>query len=655
MGAAVIALLGSAGLAMGQAGPAAAGPGPAKAESNPVLERVLREWPNGKISTNKHPGEWSYEEGTLLDGMVAEWRATGDGRLFDYVKAAVDQTVDKDGAIHLAGGKAFPTDEHSLDNIEMGRSVLVMYRVMQKPNYYKASKFLHDLMQEQPKNSSGGYWHKQIYPDQMWLDGAYMAEPFMANYARTFQDQQGMDEAATQLLVMDAKMRDKQTGMLKHGWDASGKMPWANKKTGLSPEVWSRAMGWYAMALVDVLEYMPASDPQRAALADVARRTLMAVARYQDPATGLWWQVMDRGGEKGNFLESSASCMFVYALAKGARTGLVPLSVESNATRGWAGIQKEFVKPDGTLSGTVLVAGLGGTPYRSGTYEYYTDDAVGENDAKGVGSYLLALSEITQHERSAELLRKASGKIVLLDAWFNSQKRKLPDGKEELFHYKWTDDANSGYSFWGRMFRQYGMETEMLDHAPRAEDLKGVAIYVIVSPDIPSLNPDLHPMDKDSAEAIDAWVKAGGILVTMENDSEHANQSSLDLLTDKFGIHYNTVTRNREIGDSYANTVIHIPAGTGGIFKQTHLAVMKEVCTITVTPPAKAILTDKDSLEVKGDVFMAVAHVGHGLVYANVDPWIYNEYADGRKDPMDNDNFAGGQDLTRWLVTEAVK
>ncbi len=627
----------------------------AKAGTDPVLERVLREWPEGVVTTVKRPGEWTYEEGVLLDGMIAEWRTTGDGRLFDYVKAAVDRSVGPDGVIDFGKGAPYPVAAHSLDDIEMGRSVLVLYRVTREEKYYKAAKFLHDQMKDQPKNEAGGYWHKGVYPNQMWLDGAYMAEPFLEGYGRTFDHQDDMDGVATQLLLMDAKMRDRQTGLLRHGWDASMKMPWADPKTGLSPEVWARAMGWYAMALVDVLEKMAASDPQRAAIEDVARRELAAVARYQDADSGLWWQVMDKGSQKGNYLEASASCMFVYAIAKGVRLGVLPMSDEETVSRGWAGIQKRFVKPDGTLSGTVKVAGLGGTPYRSGTFAYYTGEEVGDNDAKGVGAYLLALSEITQRRRAGDLMRKARGKTVLLDAWFNSQKRKTADGNEELFHYKWTDESNSGYSMWGRMFQQYGMRTEQLDHAPRAEDLKGVAIYVIVSPDIPQLNPNLHTMDEESAKAIEAWVKAGGVLVMMENDVEHADQTRLDLLSDQFGMHFHPVIRNQEIDGNYANTIVNIPAGTGGIFKQSHKALMKETCTLTVVSPAKAILTDKGDQTSEGDTLMAVAHVGRGIVYANVDPWVYNEYTDGRKTPLGEDNFAGGQELTRWLVTEGVK
>ncbi len=639
--------------------PPAQSPAPLSvASSDPVLERVLREWPEGRVSTNKNPGAWTYELGTLLDGITAEWRATGDGRLFDYIHAAVDQSVDKDGVIHFPGGKPFPSEAHSLDDVEMGRATLVLYRVLQQPRYYTAAKFLHDQLESQPKNGFGGYWHKGIYPNQMWLDGAYMAEPFRANYSRTFDLPREMDGVANQLLLMSSHMRDPHTGLLRHGWDDTKTQPWADKTTGQSPEVWARAMGWYAMALVDVLDRMPPTDPQRAAIEDLTRRILTNVARFQDKESGLWWEVMDKGMAKGNYLEASASCMFVYAMAHAIREGVLPMTFESNVTRGWAGIQSHFVKPDGTLTGTVSVGGLGGTPYRSGTYDYYLTEKVVDNDAKGVGAYLLALSEITLRQQAGDLMRRARNKTVLFDAWFNSQTRKNADGKPELFHYKPNDDANSGYSWFNRMFQAYGMRYDMLDHAPTEADLKASEIYVITSPDIPTLNPNPHYMDKASAEAIEAWVKAGGILVLMENDSEHADQTHLDLLSDRFGLHFNPVTVNKELtvdgkGD-YTNTLVQIPSGTGGIFKQAHTAVMKETCTITVSGPAKSILTHTDAESPTPFTVMAVAHIGKGLVYANADPWIYNEYTDGRKLPLHEDNFAGGQELVRWLVTAAV-
>lgn len=621
--------------------------------NDPVLDRVLRTWPAGRIDTVKNPGEWAYEEGVLLDGVTALWRVTGDGRLFNYVKAAVDHSVDANGVIHMANGAAFPSDAHSLDNIEMGRSVLALYQVLQQPRYYKAAAFLHDQMAQQPRTASGGYWHKQIYPNQMWLDGAYMAEPFMAAFAREFAVQGGLDAAADQLLLMSQHMREPGTALLRHGWDESKQMPWADKQTGLSPEVWARAMGWYSMALVDVLEQMPGDDPRRAQLEDDARKTLTAVMHTQDPQTGLWWQVMEKGSQKGNYLEASASCMFVYSIAKAVRLGVLPLSDVRSAERGWAGIHQRFVKPDGTLSGTVKVAGLGGKPYRSGTYDYYIGEPAGDNDPKGVGAYLLAESEMVQQDRAGSLFAQARGKMVLLDAWFNSQRRKTPAGNEQLWHYKWTDQANSGYSAWAAMFRQYGMRTEILDHAPRAADLKGIGIYVMAAPDNLKLNPQAHFMDQQSAGAIVSWVKAGGVLVLMQNDIERADQEHFDLLSDRFGIHFNPVLKQDELNNSYQNTIVPVPAGTGGIFNQNFKGLMKQICTITVSAPAKAILTARGT-DAEGSVISAVAHIGLGVVYANADPWVYNEYTDGRKNPLDEQNFAAGEELTRWIIQQAA-
>jgi unsaturated rhamnogalacturonyl hydrolase len=370
------------------------------AASAKMAAAVIREWPAGVVTTENKPGEWAYEEGVLLDGMAAQWHATANNADFKYIKDAVDKYVTEDGMI-----RGYKSDAHSLDDIEMARAVLEVYRVTRQPKYAKAAKFVHDQLAIQPRTASGGYWHKQIYPNQMWLDGAYMAEPFRAAYAATFHEPGDFDDIAKQLLLMDAKMRDPKTGLLRHGWDESKQMKWADAATGLSPEIWARAMGWYAMALVDVLDWMPADHPQRAALVTALNRTAVAVRAYQDKKTGLWWQVMDKGGRPGNYTEASASSMFVYALAKGVRMGYLPQSYKANARFGWEGIQKAFVStgPDGlmVLNGTVKVGGLGGTPYRSGTFDYYVDEKTIANDAKGVGAFLLAGSEMAQVSNEA--------------------------------------------------------------------------------------------------------------------------------------------------------------------------------------------------------------------------------------------------------------
>ena len=603
---------------------------------------VIREWPAGVVTTENKPGEWAYEEGVLLDGMAAQWHATANGDDFRYIKAAVDKYVAEDGTI-----KGYKADGHTLDDIEMGRAVLLVYRATQQPKYYKAAKFLHDQLAAQPRTASGGYWHKQIYPNQMWLDGAYMAEPFRAAYAATFQEPADFDDIAKQLLLMDAKMRDPKTGLMRHGLDESKQMPWADKTTGLSPEVWARAMGWYAMALVDVLDWFPLDHPQRPALIAALNRTMAAAVKYQDSTTGLWWQVMDKGGKPGNYTEASASSMFVYALTKGVRMGYLPQSYEANAQRGWEGIQKAFVStgPDGlmVLNGTVKVGGLGGTPYRSGTFDYYVGEKTIANDAKGIGAFLLAGSEMAQAPTEA----LGQGKTTLIDAWFNSQTRKNAAGQTELFHYKWEDDANSGFSFYGRAFQRYGVKLATETTAPTAADLKKAQIYVLASPDIPAKNPNPHYMDKASGDAIEAWVKAGGVLILMENDVTNSEFEHFNTLSERFGIHFNPVLRNTVENNTWSQATVMVPAGTG-VFEHPHKAYLKEISTITLSGPAKAIVTDK------GDVLMAVSKVGKGTVFAVVDPWVYNEYVDRRnKLPVDYDGFDAAIDLAGWAVRQA--
>jgi unsaturated rhamnogalacturonyl hydrolase len=458
---------------------------------------VIQQWPDGVLPGTKTV--WGYEEGTLLDGMAAEWHATANGADFAYIKAAVDKCVGPDGSI--AGIKP---ETQTLDDIEMGRAVLLVYRVTREEKYAKAAKLLHDQLAVQPRTASGGYWHKKIYPNQMWLDGAYMAEPFRAMYAATFQENADWEDIAKQLLLMDQHMRDPYTGLMKHGWDESKQMPWADKKTGLSPEYWGRAMGWYAMALVDVLEWFPKENPNRLKLVDALKRTMAAAVKVQDPASGLWWEVLDKGKVAGNYLEASGSGMFTYALAKGVRMGYLPQADEANAKRGWEGMLTKFVGtgPDGgmVLHGTVKVGGLGGTPYRSGDYAYYLKEAVVDGDRKGIGPFLMAGAEMEQ----ASTVALGQGKVALMDGWFNSQVRKNAFGPERLFHYKWDEDANEGDSFFGYALERYGVQLGELPAAPTAANLKNAQIYVIVSPDTPAKNPVPHYVDAASGDAIEA-------------------------------------------------------------------------------------------------------------------------------------------------------
>jgi len=225
-----------------------------------------------------------------------------------------------------------------------------------------------------------------------------MAEPFYAEYAQTLHEDADFDDIAKQFALMDLHARDRNTGLLYHGWDESRQQRWANPRTGQSPNFWGRAVGWYGMALIDVLDYFPKKHPQRELLVAKLRDTATAIAKYQDAKTGLWYEVLDKGSAAGNYFEASASCMFVYALAKGVRQGYLPASYLEVAQKGFRGIINQFIEtqPSGqvNLKGTVSVGGLGGNPYRDGSYQYYLSERVVTNDAKGVGAFLLASAEM---------------------------------------------------------------------------------------------------------------------------------------------------------------------------------------------------------------------------------------------------------------------
>ncbi len=364
----------------------------------------MARWPDGRLVPPGAKWQWNYELGTLLEGMDAVWSSSGDRRYFDYIRKSVDALVAPDGSI-----PTWKRDDHELDSILLGRQLLLLYKATHEQRYIRAATILYEQLQHQPRNASGGFWHKQRYPDQMWLDGLYMAEPFYAEYAAMTHHTENFTDIAHQFVLIEAHVRDPRTGLLYHGWDESKEQRWANKTTGDSSEFWARGMGWFMMALVDTLDYLPAGDPGRAQLIAILDREAEAVTRYQDAATGLWYQVIDKPEVQGNYLESSAACMFVYALAKGVHRGYLPARYLDNANRGWRGILARFIKTgpgaDVSLTDTVKSAGLSGAPYRDGTYAYYIGEKVVTNDPKGVGAFLLASVELEQLQAPANTVR----------------------------------------------------------------------------------------------------------------------------------------------------------------------------------------------------------------------------------------------------------
>lgn len=340
---------------------------------------------------------WHYDYGLLLMAIQHVGRATGEPRYWEHVKGIVEQLIGPDGAI-----RGYRLDEYNLDQINPGRVLFPLLHATGDERYQRAIEQLRRQIATHPRTESGGFWHKQIYPYQIWLDGVYMAGPFYAEYAQTFDDPAGFDDLAHEIILTERQTRDPRTGLLYHAWDERKQQRWADPITGCSPHFWGRAIGWYAMAIVDVLDYFPLEHPQRPELLAIFARLADAVAKVQDPATGLWWQILDHPGRPGNYREASASAMFSYAIAKAVRKGYLPPDWLPVARAGYDGLLRELVSVDAegqvTLDGICAVAGLGGNPYRDGSYEYYIGEPIKPNDYKGVGPFILAALEFERDQ-----------------------------------------------------------------------------------------------------------------------------------------------------------------------------------------------------------------------------------------------------------------
>lgn len=369
----------------------------------------------------RHPnvyGNWNYETGTILRGFVEAWWATGDERYFDYIKNTVDYVVNENGTID-----DYNLFSYNLDEINEGRMLLLLYKETGEQKYKDAIDLLHSQLENHPRNDDGGFWHKQVYPHQMWLDGLYMGSPFYAEYSLLFNDPDGFDDVALQLILMEKHARDPETGLLYHGYDDSREQAWSDPVTGQSPSFWGRAIGWYAMALVDVLDFLPTNHSKRDSIIDILNRLVEGMITVQDES-GVWWQVVDQGGREGNYLEASVSCMMVYAMAKAIRKGYLSKSYLPVVLDGYNGLLNEFItiNPDSSINliQTCSGAGLGGNPYRDGSYDYYVyQTSIRNNDAKGIGPFITASIEMERmsHPHNFTALTLSESSIQL--NWHN--------------------------------------------------------------------------------------------------------------------------------------------------------------------------------------------------------------------------------------------
>jgi rhamnogalacturonyl hydrolase YesR len=374
------------------------GNGVVQSWSKKVASSVLTADPNPE---KLHIPGWRYDTVFLLSSLLALWQRDNDPRYFQYVKDWVNLYVNDDGIIDQ---RAYHRDDYELDSLLAGRLLMRLYQVGKEEKYKKAAYFLIEQLQQQPRTQERGFWHKKVYAHQMWLDGIYMAGPYSVEFARAFNEPRWFDETAHQMTLIYQHTRDPQTGLLYHGWDESKTQSWANPQTGASPEFWGRAMGWYMMALVDVLDDFPKNRPKRDELIKILQDLSARLVKYQNPQTGLWYQVIDKGDRPDNWHETSASAMFVYSLAKGVRNGYLGGKYAGIARKAYQGLLDHHMYLDETgrvyFTGTVYVGTLN-PKVSTGDYHSYVNTARQVNDLKGVAAFLWASLEMERNRPSA--------------------------------------------------------------------------------------------------------------------------------------------------------------------------------------------------------------------------------------------------------------
>ena len=356
--------------------------------SQQIFQMMAERYPNLPESKNYH-GKWSYDLGVILMGYRRAYETTGEQKYFDYIKETMDYFVQEDGTI-----KGYQFASQNLDHVNNGKLLFVLYKETGAEKYKTAMDKIFEQLQHQPRTASGGFWHKQIYPNQMWLDGIYMGSPFYAEYVLTFKNGEGLDDVMHQFELIYQNTLDAKTGLLYHAYDEARVQPWADKTTGHAPHFWGRAMGWYMLALTDTMSLLKKDSAEFNTLADIFNKCLAALRKVQDDNAHVWYQVLDLGARHGNYLEASCSSMFVAASAAAVKLGVLPASQTAWVKMSYQGLLDEFVLT--TKEGWVNllhnceVAGLGGDDMRDGSFVYYVSEPIITNDFKGLGAFLQA-------------------------------------------------------------------------------------------------------------------------------------------------------------------------------------------------------------------------------------------------------------------------
>lgn len=356
-------------------------------------------WNIEKIKSGK-PSTWNYIDGCMIKAILDLYAIKGDEKFLKFADDFIDYFVQDDGSI-----KSYKPEEYNIDNVNAGKTLFELYKLTGKEKYKKAIETIYSQVKNQPRTEEGNFWHKKIYPNQVWLDGMYMGQPFYMQYEVEYNDCKNCRDSYNQFLNVYDKLRDPKTGLYYHGYDYSREAFWCDKVTGLSRNFWLRALGWYAMALIDTISVMPDNmTEEKTKLSSIYKELIDSMLKYQSE-NGMWYQVVNLGGIPSNYLETSGSSIFAYAIMKSVRMGILDESYFKYGEKAFNGVCEKYLsEKDGELQldGICLVAGLGpeNNTRRDGTYGYYMSEPVVSNDAKGVGPLVLAYIEILYKEKN---------------------------------------------------------------------------------------------------------------------------------------------------------------------------------------------------------------------------------------------------------------
>ena len=364
-----------------------------------LIADTVPEAPVWNIENIKHgkAAGWNYIDGCMMTSLYTIYKLRGEKRYLDFIDNFIDYYVYEDGNV-----RGYELETYNVDNLNEGRVLFDLYAETGKDKYLKAIELLHRQVLGQPRTEYGNFWHKKIYPDQVWLDGLYMAQVFYTRYETQFNGGKNLEDIVKQFENVYAHMYDKRKKLYYHGWDCTKKAFWSDRETGLSKNFWLRAVGWYTVGLVDAIGYFPdGAQGLKERLNRIFGSTLEGLEQYVDADKDMFWQVEKKKKREGNYLETSGSAMIAYAMMKGARLGLVDKRFAATGRRIFEGICREYLSErDGKLNlgGICLMAGLGpeSNRRRDGTYEYYISEPVVENDAKGTGPFVMAYTELLQ-------------------------------------------------------------------------------------------------------------------------------------------------------------------------------------------------------------------------------------------------------------------